>query len=92
LTPADEKNPIDERRSNDGYEFGPFRVDKVKRRLLRDGQIVPLTPKAFDTLLVLIEHAGQLVEKTNDGESMARRRRRRKQSHAKHFRSAQGSR
>jgi DNA-binding winged helix-turn-helix (wHTH) protein/TolB-like protein/Flp pilus assembly protein TadD len=48
---------------NDGYEFGPFRVDKTKRRLLRDGEIVPLTPKAFDTLLVLIEHAGQLVEK-----------------------------
>jgi len=48
---------------NDGYEFGPFRVDKAKRRLLRDGEIVPLTPKAFDTLLVLIEHAGQLVEK-----------------------------
>ena len=48
---------------NDGYEFGPFRVDKTKRRLLRDGEIVPLTPKAFDTLLVLIEHAGELVEK-----------------------------
>src|SRR5882724_6604841 len=47
---------------NDGYEFGPFRVDKTKRRLLRDGEIVPLTPKAFDTLLVLIEHAGELVE------------------------------
>jgi DNA-binding winged helix-turn-helix (wHTH) protein/TolB-like protein/Flp pilus assembly protein TadD len=48
---------------NEGYEFGPFRVDKTKRRLLRDGEIVPLTPKAFDTLLVLIEHAGELVEK-----------------------------
>ena len=48
---------------NDGYEFGPFRVDKTKRRLLRNGETVPLTPKAFDTLLVLIEHAGELVEK-----------------------------
>jgi DNA-binding winged helix-turn-helix (wHTH) protein/TolB-like protein/Flp pilus assembly protein TadD len=45
------------------YEFGPFRVDALKRRLLRDGQIVPLTPKAFDTLLVLIENSGQVVEK-----------------------------
>lgn len=45
------------------YEFGPFRVDALKRRLLRDGQIVPLTPKAFDTLLVLVEQSGQVVEK-----------------------------
>jgi DNA-binding winged helix-turn-helix (wHTH) protein/TolB-like protein/Tfp pilus assembly protein PilF len=45
------------------YEFGPFRVDTMKRRLLRDGYIVPLTPKAFDTLLVLIENWGQVVEK-----------------------------
>jgi DNA-binding winged helix-turn-helix (wHTH) protein/TolB-like protein/Flp pilus assembly protein TadD len=45
------------------YEFGPFRVDALKRRLLRGGQIVPLTPKAFDTLLVLIENSGQVVEK-----------------------------
>jgi DNA-binding winged helix-turn-helix (wHTH) protein/TolB-like protein/tetratricopeptide (TPR) repeat protein len=45
------------------YEFGPFRVDTLKRRLLRGGEIVPLTPKAFDTLLVLVENGGRLVEK-----------------------------
>ena len=45
------------------YEFGPFRVDPVKRRLLRDGEIISLTPKAFDTLLVLIENSGRVVEK-----------------------------
>jgi DNA-binding winged helix-turn-helix (wHTH) protein len=45
------------------YEFGPFRADALKRRLLRDGKIVPLTPKAFDTLLVLIENSAQVVEK-----------------------------
>jgi DNA-binding winged helix-turn-helix (wHTH) protein/TolB-like protein/Flp pilus assembly protein TadD len=45
------------------YEFGPFRVDAVKRRLLREGEIVSLTPKAFDTLLVLIENSGRVVEK-----------------------------
>lgn len=37
----------------------------MKRRLLREGAIVPLTPKAFDTLLVLIENCGRVVEKTD---------------------------
>src|SRR5437763_11667492 len=45
------------------YEFGEFRIDTVKRRLLRDGSIVALTPKSFDTLLVLVESAGQVVKK-----------------------------
>ena len=45
------------------YEFGSFRVDPIKRHLLRGGEVVPLTPKAFDTLLVLIEGEGELVEK-----------------------------
>ena len=45
------------------YEFGPFRVDATERLLLRDGVPVPLTPKAFDTLMVLIENSGRLVEK-----------------------------
>lgn len=45
------------------FSFGPFRLDSRKRVLLRDGQPVTLTPKAVDTLLVLVENAGQLVEK-----------------------------
>ncbi|HEX8652674.1 MAG TPA: winged helix-turn-helix domain-containing protein [Pyrinomonadaceae bacterium] len=45
------------------YEFGPFRIDTVKRRLLREDEPVPLKPKAFETLLVLIEHSGQVMEK-----------------------------
>jgi Tol biopolymer transport system component/DNA-binding winged helix-turn-helix (wHTH) protein len=45
------------------YAFGPFRLDSAKRVLLRDGKPVPLAPKALDTLLVLVENAGQLVEK-----------------------------
>ncbi|HXG68596.1 MAG TPA: winged helix-turn-helix domain-containing protein [Blastocatellia bacterium] len=45
------------------YEFGPFRLDTVKRLLLRDGEPVQLAPKAFDTLLALVENAGQVVEK-----------------------------
>jgi TolB-like protein/Tfp pilus assembly protein PilF len=47
------------------YEFGPFRVDAAQHLLLRDGVPVPLTPKAFDTLLVLVENSGRLVEKDN---------------------------
>jgi DNA-binding winged helix-turn-helix (wHTH) protein/TolB-like protein/Flp pilus assembly protein TadD len=43
----------------DFYEFGPFRLDHAGRRLLRDGAPVILTPKVFDTLLVLVEHHGQ---------------------------------
>ena len=44
-------------------EFGSFRVDLVDRVLLHSGEVVPLTPKAFDALLVLMEHTGELVEK-----------------------------
>lgn len=45
------------------YEFGPFRVDTLKRLLLRDGQPVPLTAKAFDTLLTFVRHSGQDLDK-----------------------------
>lgn len=45
-------------------EFEGFRVDKQRRRLLRpDGSQVPLTPKAFDTLLFLLQRPGEVVEK-----------------------------
>ncbi|HEU4390240.1 MAG TPA: tetratricopeptide repeat protein [Blastocatellia bacterium] len=45
------------------FEFGSYRLDAAERRLLRDGQPVPLPPKVFDTLVVLVEHSGQLVLK-----------------------------
>ena len=45
------------------YEFGPFRLDPGERLLLRAGEPVPLTPKAFDLLLVLVVEAGHLLEK-----------------------------
>ncbi|MEJ7615486.1 MAG: winged helix-turn-helix domain-containing protein [Pyrinomonadaceae bacterium] len=45
------------------YEFGPFRLDAQERLLLRAGESVSLTPKAFDMLLVLVEQHGHLVEK-----------------------------
>ena len=45
------------------YEFGPFRVVAAERVLLRDGRPEPLTPKAFDVLLMLLENRGHIVEK-----------------------------
>src|SRR3954464_9159686 len=45
------------------YEFGGFRVDPVRRRLLRNHEQVPLTPKAFSILLILLERRGGVVEK-----------------------------
>ena len=45
------------------YEFGPFRLIPEERQLLRDNQPVPLTPKCFDLLVVLVENTGHLVEK-----------------------------
>jgi TolB-like protein/DNA-binding winged helix-turn-helix (wHTH) protein len=46
------------------YRFGGFRLDPARRLLFgRDGQMVALKPKAFDTLLYLVEHCGALVER-----------------------------
>jgi pimeloyl-ACP methyl ester carboxylesterase/DNA-binding winged helix-turn-helix (wHTH) protein len=42
------------------YLFGPFRLEVGERRLLRDGELVGLTGKAFDTLQLLVEGAGTL--------------------------------
>jgi TolB-like protein/DNA-binding winged helix-turn-helix (wHTH) protein/Tfp pilus assembly protein PilF len=45
-------------------EFGPFRLDTVRRLLLRDEAVVALPPKAFDTLLVLVENCDRILEKS----------------------------
>jgi len=45
------------------YAFGAFRLDATRRILRRDGAEVKLTPRQFDTLLLLVRHAGQIVEK-----------------------------
>jgi Tol biopolymer transport system component/DNA-binding winged helix-turn-helix (wHTH) protein len=45
------------------YTFDRFRVDIVKRLLLRDGAPVPLTPKAFDILVLLLQRRDGVVEK-----------------------------
>jgi eukaryotic-like serine/threonine-protein kinase len=50
-------------RAKELYEFGPFRVDPEKETLLREGEPVPLTPKTFQILLVLIRHKEEVVTK-----------------------------
>ena len=45
------------------YEFGPFRLDISEHSLLRDGQVVPLEPKVFDLLKVLVQNDGRLLQK-----------------------------
>jgi DNA-binding winged helix-turn-helix (wHTH) protein/TolB-like protein/Tfp pilus assembly protein PilF len=45
------------------YEFGRFRLKTAERVLLREGELVPLTPKVFDILVTLVEHGGQVVAK-----------------------------
>ena len=49
------------------YEFSEFRLDPQQRRLISsaDGRPIPLVPKAFDTLLYLIERRGELIGKTD---------------------------
>ena len=47
------------------YEFGPFQLHPDDRLLTRDSAPVPLPPRAFDTLLVLIRQNGHLVTKTD---------------------------
>jgi Tol biopolymer transport system component/DNA-binding winged helix-turn-helix (wHTH) protein len=49
--------------SNGLYSFGEFAVDVEQRVLLRNEVPIPLAPKVFDTLLILVEHSGRIVEK-----------------------------
>lgn len=44
-------------------EFASFRMDREKQLLLREGKPVPLTPKAFQLLAVLIEGRNEVVSK-----------------------------
>ena len=45
------------------YDFAGFQIDTEQRCLMRDGDYVSLTPKAFDTLLVLVENKGKVISK-----------------------------
>jgi DNA-binding winged helix-turn-helix (wHTH) protein/TolB-like protein len=56
-------SPLPQRAEKQVYEFDGFRVDPVRRRLLKAGELVSLTPKAFSILLVLLENRGLVMEK-----------------------------
>jgi DNA-binding winged helix-turn-helix (wHTH) protein/TolB-like protein/Flp pilus assembly protein TadD len=45
------------------FDFDEYRLDPVKRQLLKNGEAVALTPKAFDTLFALVEQSGQVLSK-----------------------------
>jgi len=45
------------------YRFGPFRLYAGERVLRRESRLVPLTPKAVETLLVLVRNSGRVVTK-----------------------------
>src|SRR5204863_3346640 len=45
------------------YEFGPFRLDPNRHRLFCGDEIVALSPKAIQTLILLVENRGKLLER-----------------------------
>lgn len=55
--------PAAEGQTGELYDFGPFRINPEKQILLRDGEPVALTPKAFQLLLVLVRRGSQVVSK-----------------------------
>ncbi|HEX8087293.1 MAG TPA: winged helix-turn-helix domain-containing protein [Blastocatellia bacterium] len=52
-----------EEQSRHFYDFGRFRVRVAERVLLRERDVVPLTPKVFEILLTLVENSGQVISK-----------------------------
>ena len=56
------KDEIDKDR-REFYEFGPFRLKPAERKLMRGNEVVVLTPKAFDVLVLLVRNSGHLLEK-----------------------------
>src|SRR6204780_3432573 len=45
------------------YEFGQFTLVPTEKRVLCDGKVVPLAPKVFDTLVLLVKNQGRLLER-----------------------------
>ena len=45
------------------YEFGPFRLDLERRLFTREHQVVPLAPKTFDLLVLLVQSPGRAFSK-----------------------------
>ncbi len=55
--------PGQDPKTNELYEFGPFRVDPEKETVVRAGELVSITPKTFQILLVLIRRNKEIVTK-----------------------------
>lgn len=49
--------------ANGVFRFGSFLLDSRERTLTRNGSAIPLPPKIFDTLVMLVENAGHMVSK-----------------------------
>lgn len=49
--------------TGEAYEFGPFQLDPSEHLLIRDGNVVQLSPKVFDTLLALVKNNGRILGK-----------------------------
>jgi DNA-binding winged helix-turn-helix (wHTH) protein/TolB-like protein/tetratricopeptide (TPR) repeat protein len=47
------------------YKFGPFLLDPPAHLLLKDGSPIALPPKAFETLLMLVQYQGTLLTKND---------------------------
>jgi DNA-binding winged helix-turn-helix (wHTH) protein len=45
------------------YRFGPYRLDVRDRLLYRNGELVALPPKVFDTLLLLVTSGGHVLSR-----------------------------
>ena len=45
------------------FEFGDFRLDANRHRLWRRGEIVPLSTKAIETLILLVQNPGKVLER-----------------------------
>ena len=56
------QDPMDRGR-HELYDFGPFRLEPAERKLWCGDEVVALTPKAFDTLVLLVQNSGHLLEK-----------------------------
>jgi DNA-binding response OmpR family regulator len=48
-------------RNGDVFEFGSVRVDRSARSVIRNGEVVALTPKEFDLLIALLDRDGDVV-------------------------------
>src|SRR5688572_10433924 len=49
---------------NHFYEFGEFRLEPARRKFYQGDTAIPLTPKVFDLLVVLLQNQGRVLEKS----------------------------